>query len=161
MVPGMRTPSLYLDTSVLGGYFDDEWQQATRMLWRQMEAGQWRFCTSFVTAEELSGAPEHVRDLFKTSFAADAVLDVTDEMDQLADAYIGQCVVTPKYENDARHVAVCTVARIDYLVSWNFRHLVNVQREAGFNGVNLLKGYPTVRIVNPLEIIYGSHDQSL
>jgi hypothetical protein len=65
------------------------------------------------------------------------------------------------YTDDARHVAACTVARLDYLVSWNFRHLVNVQREAGFNAVNLLQGYRAVRIVNPLELIYGDQDQDV
>lgn len=79
----------------------------------------------------------------------------------MAAAYVAQGVVTAKYEDDARHVAVCTVARINLLVSWNFHHLVNVQREAGFNGVNLLQGYPPVRIVNPLELIYGNQDQNL
>ena len=96
-----------------------------------------------------------------SSFTPENVFDVTDEMDQLAAAWLAQGVVTPKYADDARHVAACTVARHDYLVSWNFRHLVNVQRSAGFNAVNLLQGWPPVRIVNPLELIYGNQDQSL
>jgi hypothetical protein len=157
----VQTPALYLDTSVLGGYFDDEWKEPTQELWRQMERGQWLFFTSLIAAVELTEAPERVRDLFKRTFAPEAILDVTGEMDELADAYVVQAVVTPKYHDDARHVAVCTAARLDYLVSWNFRHLVNVQREAGFNGVNLLKGYPPVRIVNPLELIYGNQEESL
>ena len=70
-------------------------------------------------------------------------------------------MVSSKYEDDARHVAACTVSRADLLVSWNFRHLVNVQRETAFNGVNLLQGYAAIRIVNPLEIIYGNQDQNL
>lgn len=49
----MLIPTLYLDTSVLGGYFDDEWKQPTQELWRQMENGLWRFVTSLVAAEEL------------------------------------------------------------------------------------------------------------
>ena len=61
----MPIPSLYLDTSVIGGYFDDEWQEATRELWRQMEAGQWRFFTSTVTAQEIATAPDAVRHLRK------------------------------------------------------------------------------------------------
>lgn len=157
----MRIPTLYLDTSVLGGYFDDEWKQPTQELWRQMENGQWRFVTSLVTSEELIEAPERVRNLFNTTFEATDVLDVSDEMDRLAAIYVAQGVVTAKYEDDARLVAVCTVTRADFLVSWNFRHMVNVQREAAFNGVNLLKGYPAIRIVNPLEIIYGNQDQNL
>jgi predicted nucleic acid-binding protein len=154
-------PSLYLDTSMLGGYFDDEWKEATLELWRQMEAGQWRFFTSVVAVEELATAPERVRELFRRSFTPETVFDVRDEMDQLAAAYVAQAVVTLKYADDARHVAACTVARHDYLVSWNFRHLVNVQRSAGFNAVNLLQGYPPVRIVNPLELIYGTEDENL
>ncbi len=69
--------------------------------------------------------------------------------------------MTPRFTDDARHVAVCTAAQIEYLVSWNFRHLVNVEREKGFNAVNLLQGYRTFRIVNPLELIYGNEEQNL
>lgn len=60
-----------------------------------------------------------------------------------------------KFEDDAKHVATCTVHRVNHLVSWNCKHLVNVRREAGFNAVNLLQGYPPVSIVNPKELIYG------
>ena len=157
----MPVPSLYLDTSVLGGYFDDEWKDATRELWRQMEAGQWRFLSSPITVDELTDAPANVRDLFADTFAPEALVAVTAEVEQLAAHYIAQAVLTPKYTDDARHVAACTVSRLDYLVSWNFRHLVNVQREAGFNAVNLLQGCPPVRIVNPLQLIYGIQNQSL
>ena len=135
--------------------------QPTRELWRQMESGLWRFVTSLVAAEELIEAPERVRELFNSTFEAADVLNVTEEIDHLAATYVAQGVVTPKYEDDARHVAACTVNRIDFLVSWNFRHMVNVQRETAFNGVNLLNGYPAIRIVNPLEIIYGNQDQNI
>jgi predicted nucleic acid-binding protein len=111
--------------------------------------------------DELTEAPERVRELFTTAFASENILEVTGEMEQLAAAYMKQAILTPKYSDDARHVAVCTVARIDYLVSWNFRHLVNVEREKGFNVVNLLQGYPTLRIVNPLELIYGDKEESV
>jgi len=158
----MRSPTLYLDTSVLGGYFDDEWEKPTRELWRQMERGRWRFVTSDVTTREMVDAPELVRELFASTFRdAEGFIILDDEMEDLAAAYVAQGVVTARYEDDARHVAASTAARVDHLVSWNFRHLVNVHRAAGFNGVNLLKGYPPVSIVNPLEIIYGDQDQNL
>ena len=56
----------------------------------------------------------------------------------------------------ARHVAICTVHHVDHLVSWNFKHLVNVRRAAGFNAVNLLQGYARASIVNPKELIYAN-----
>lgn len=159
--PVMRAPVLYLDTSVLGGYFDEEFAEATRELWRQRERGLFRFVTSVVTSQEMEGAPEGVRALFGQTFGAgEAILALTDEMEDLAEEYLRQSVVSRKYEDDANHVAACTVSRLDYLVSWNFRHLVNVEREKGFNAVNLLQGYPPVRIVNPLELIYGRKEEN-
>lgn len=113
----MKLPTLYLDTSVLGGYFDDEFKAATQELWRQMEQRRFRFFTSIVTVDELTEAPERVRELLATAFDPGNILEITEEMEQLAAAYMKQAVLTPKYSDDARHVAVCTVARIDYLVS--------------------------------------------
>ncbi len=112
--------------------------------------------TSVITERELLAAPLAVRDLFEETFpSADVLLAETDEADDLAHEYLKAGVVTERYADDAMHVAICTVHRINFLVSWNFRHLVNVQREAGFNAVNLLQGYPMLSIVNPKEIIYG------
>ena len=157
----MNTPTLYLDTPAIGGYFDDEWKEATQALGRQMVAGPWRFGTSLVAAEELELVPEPVRELLQRSFSADGLLEMTREIQELAGAYVAHGVVSRKFQDDARHVAACTVHGIGLLVGWNFKHLVNVRREAGFNGVNLLKGYPAIRIVNPLELIYEPEDQSL
>jgi len=154
----MPIPTLYLDTSVIGGYFDDEWKEATQELWRQMNAGKFRFLTSAVTVDEMTHAPEPVRELLESTFTEESILPVTEESEKLAESYMGRNILPPKYSDDARHVAVCTIAQIEYLVSWNFKHLVNVEREKGFNAVNLLQGYRTIRIVNPLEFIYGDQD---
>jgi hypothetical protein len=129
----MRTPTLNLDTSVLGGYFDDEWEEATRDLWRQMKAGQWHFQTSAITLREITNAPCNVCGLFHETFAPASLVAVTSETEWLAAQYIENSVIPPKYTDDPRHGATCTVAKTDDLVSWHFRHLVNVQREAGFN----------------------------
>lgn len=159
----MHIPILYLDTSVIGGYFDEEWKDATQELWRQMEQGLFRFAASIITSQELRAAPECVRDLFAQTFKRPemVILDVTDEVDDLTAAYMRQAVVPAKYTDDARHVAVCVVAKADYLVSWNFKHLVNVNRGDAFNAVNLLQGYPPVRILSPLELIYGNQNKEL
>jgi hypothetical protein len=70
-------------------------------------------------------------------------------------------VVPPDFADDARHVALCSVARIDFLVSWNFKHLANARREAGFNAVNILQGYPPVHIVAPTFLIHGHEEKEL
>jgi hypothetical protein len=158
MNPVRRAPSLYLDTSVIGGYYDAEFMADTRVLWQLLEARRFRFYSSVIVDREISRAPESVRTLMRRTFASSEVLPLTTEAMELAGHYLEQGVVPGKYTDDARHVAICTLARIDFLVSWNFKHLANVRRESGFNAVNVLQGYPPVRIVPPTFLIHG-HDE--
>jgi len=147
--------SLYLDTSVIGGYFDAAFISDTRGLWRLKELGRFRFVTSQLVLQEVASAPERVRDLMRDTFSPDDVLERSLEAERLAQVYLVQQVVPAAFDDDARHVAICTAAGISYLVSWNFKHLANVRREAGFNAVNLLQGYPALRIVSPTSLIHG------
>jgi hypothetical protein len=158
----MRIQTLYLDTSVIGGYHDSEWMADTRELWAQRSQGLWVFLSSGLVAEEISDAPPEVRRTFKETFnRAEELLPITGEIEDLALEYLRAGVVSAKFEDDARHVAICTIHRVDHIVSWNFKHLVNVRRSAGFNAVNLLQGFPPVSIVNPKELIYASADQDI
>ncbi len=157
----MHKLALYLDTSVIGGYFDAEFMADTRALWRLKEAGQFQFVSSVLVDQEVARAPEQVRALLRATFASAEMLPMTTEALELAGQYLAQKVVPITFTDDARHVAVCSVARIDYLVSWNFKHLANVRREAGFNAVNLLQGYPPVRIVAPTFLIHGHQEEDL
>jgi predicted nucleic acid-binding protein len=150
--------ALYLDTSVIGGYYDARFMADTRALWRLRERGQFRFITSRLVFQEIINAPERVRDLMRDTFTSGDVLERSAEAEKLARTYMAQKIVPPAYDDDARHVAICTVARIGFLVSWNFKHLANVKRESGFNAVNLLQGYPVLRILPPSSLIHG-YDQ--
>lgn len=155
----MKVTTLYLDTSVIGGYFDAEWMADTRELWAQARAGKWRLLTSIVAEREVQNAPEEVRQHFAASFDAANILDTSDEIEKLAEAYLAADVVTRKFAEDALHVAMASVHSVRLIVSWNFKHLVNVRREDGFNAVNLLEGWPPIRIVSPKEIIYAESDE--
>jgi predicted nucleic acid-binding protein len=158
----MKATALYLDSSVLGGYFDDEFRDATRELWSQMEQGRWQFVSSVVVDLEVSKAPERVRRLLRDTFTdSDTVLPLTEEAEDLAQAYLKQKAVSADYADDARHVAIAVTHGIGIVVSWNYRHLANLRRETAFNGVNLLQGYPPVRIVSPLELIYGTEEETI
>ena len=154
--------TMYLDNSILGGYFDSEFQEATHRLWRMAEAGECRFVASVVTQEEATLAPPDVVRLFVRTFPDDtALLELTPRAAELAQAYVTAGVVSAKYVDDARHVAIATTHGIGVVVTWNFRHLANYRREAGFNRVNLENGYPAVRIISPLEIVYGSESEDI
>ncbi len=155
----MKIPTLYLDTSVIGGGFDDEWKDATLEFFEQAKAGLYRLETSVVTERELQNAPLRVQEQFAVLFPdSKRVHLLTDEAESLAQAYVTAGVVTVKYTEDARHVAIATVQGIAVIVSWNFHHLANLRREAGFNSVNLLQGYPQVRILSPLELIHENDE---
>ncbi len=150
----VRTLDLYLDTSVIGGYFDEEFKEATQNLWRDRDLEFYRFVTSPLVDQEIAGAPEHVRNLLSSTFTQNEILPITLEVRELALAYMKQEVVSVRYADDALHVAIATVHQIKLIVSWNFKHMVNYQRESGFNSVNLLQGYPSIRILSPLELIH-------
>ena len=115
--------------------------------------------TSVVTERELQNAPLRVQEHYAVLFpASKRVHLLTDEAESLAQAYVAAGVVTAKSTEDARHVAIATVQGIAVIVSWNFHHLANLRREAGFNAVNLLQGYPQVRILSPLELIHENDE---
>jgi len=105
----MHIPTLYLDTSVIGGYHDEEWMEDTRSLWQQAKAGQWRLVTSIVAEAELQYAPAKVREVFADTFNEGNILDTSIEIEELANAYLDAEVVPRKYVDDALHVAMATV----------------------------------------------------
>jgi predicted nucleic acid-binding protein len=158
----MAVLTVYLDNSILGGYFDPEFEGPTRRLWRMAETGGCRFVASTVTQQEATLAPANVVRLFARTFPDDsALLELTARSEELAQAYLTAGVVSARYVDDARHVAIATTHGIGVLVTWNFRHLANYRRETGFNRVNLENGYPSIRIISPLEIVYESEDEEV
>jgi hypothetical protein len=74
----------------------------------------------------------------------------------LADKYIEKKVVGRTSLEDCRHIALATIHRVDVLASWNFKHIVNLDRIKGYNSVNLRQGYPAIEIRTPQELVrYG------
>tara|TARA_B100001093_G_C26549467_1_gene893850 strand:- start:304 stop:765 length:462 start_codon:yes stop_codon:yes gene_type:complete len=141
---------LYIDTSVVGGYYDDEFKEDTRALWSLWESGEYRFCTSEILFQEVTKAPKRVRELAYKTFKEEAqIYHLTEESFELSQKYLEHQVVSSKYADDARHVAIAAVNGIELVVSWNFTHMVNVTRNDKFNAVNLLQGSSNVRIISP------------
>ncbi len=140
---------LYIDTSVIGGHHDPEWMADTRELWQQAEAGQWQMVTSIIAEAEVKNAPPNVRQVFADTSNTSNILDTSTEIEEFALAYMAAAVVPPKFADDALHVAMATVHGIRLIVSWNFKHLVNVRREGGFNAVNVLHGSSSPCMAGP------------
>ncbi|MDP4147776.1 MAG: type II toxin-antitoxin system VapC family toxin [Bacteroidota bacterium] len=150
-----RIQRIYLDTSVIGGYYDTEFEEDTRILFEKIKLGQFHVVLSDITEGELQEAPEMIRNLFIELSAGSATkIELSEEAVQLADTYLAEKVVGKTSRVDCFHIALATIQRVDILVSWNFKHIVNVQRIRGYNSVNMKLGYPTIDIRSPKEIIY-------
>jgi predicted nucleic acid-binding protein len=148
----------YIDTSVWGGLFDEEFERETALLFEMVKSGQAVCLYSDTIEKELAGAPERIRTFFE-SFpeAMKERVDITPEIVTLATAYVEENVVGATSFDDCVHIATATVYRADLLVSWNFKHIVNVYRARGYNAINMRRGYPVLSIHSPKEIVsYGN-----
>lgn len=72
---------------------------------------------------------------------------------KLAEAYINEGALTNKSYNDALHIALATINVADVLASWNFKHIVNINRIRLYNSINLKLGYHMIEIRTPREIL--------
>jgi hypothetical protein len=145
---------VYTDTSVLGGCEDEEFAEHSVRLMEGFVRGERVLVLSNLTVQELAAAPADVRRrLAAVPEAHIETLQLDAEARELAEAYIAADVLTDKMRADAQHIAIATVARVDVLVSWNFKHIVNLQRIHGYNSVNLRKGYPMMEIRTPREVL--------
>lgn len=145
---------IYVDTSVIGGCEDDEWQEYSIRLMECFVRGDYVLVVSDVTLQELAVAPEEVRwRLREVPDDHIEILQLDAEARELAGAYISEGVIPSRMVADAQHIAIATVARVDVLVSWNFRHIVNLHRIHGYNSVNLRRDYPTLEIRSPREVL--------
>ena len=126
----------------------------TKQLFERVKLGQVICVYSDLTESELVNAPEKVREYFKN--LSDENLErvlVNDEIIELALKYIEEKVVGETSFDDCLHIAAATINKVDLLVSWNFKHIVNVYRIRGYNSINLRLNYTSLEIRSPKEII--------
>lgn len=150
---------LYIDTSVFGGHYDVEFAEFTVPLFERLNNGEFVLLFSTITQEELETAPQKVRDLV-TSIKIENTefLEADEDAVDLAAEYIAERVVGQTSFADCVHIALATIHRADYLISWNFKHIVNVQRIRGYNAINIKNGYPQLEIRSPRDFVRYEDD---
>lgn len=149
---------IYIDTSVVGGFFDEEFKEATNKLFERLNNNEILFVVSDLLDIELISAPQHVREhLLRYSAEKFQRVELTEEAIKLADLYIHDKVVGKTSIEDCRHIALATINKVDVLASWNFKHIVNLDRIKGYNSVNLRQGYSMIEIRSPKDLVnYGN-----
>ena len=149
-----RIARVYLDTSVVGGCFDEEFERYSSLLFEQFAVGKMIALISEITILELESAPGPVRKKIESIPRASLnVLDNSVYSEALAAAYVKAKVVPRSMYTDALHIAIATVEHADVVVSWNFKHLVNLNRIKAFNAVNMREGYGAIEIRTPREVL--------
>ncbi len=145
---------IYIDTSVVGGQFDKEFSDDTNPFFDAVLNGQFIIIVSDLLEAELLRAPQQVRDFLSTITAQQIEsIRLTQEASILADQYIQAKVVGQTSRADCQHIAMATLAKADVLVSWNFKHIVNLDKIRGYNGINYQFGHNMIEIRTPKEII--------
>ena len=150
----MHKQRIYLDTSVIGGCFDKEFEKFSKLLFETFFKGEKIAVFSIVTIDEVNRGPKKLKDLLDSipeEFIE--IVEITEDVIQLAESYVRYKVLTRKYYDDALHIAVSSISNIDALVSWNFKHIVNLQRIHAYNAINQLMGYKSVEIRSPKEVL--------
>lgn len=149
---------IYIDTSIVGGYFDEEFKEVTIKLFDRLQNNEIIFVVSDLLDLELLNAPQHVRQLLH-NYSVDKFqrIELTEEAINLADKYISEKVVGKTSLEDCRHIALATINKVDVLASWNFKHIVNLDRIKGYNSVNMRLSYSIIEIRSPKDLVnYGN-----
>lgn len=154
----MKKQRIYLDTSVFGGYYDDEFQEFTKPLIERINKGEFTIIFSTMLETELEFDPEKVRKIVRSIESRDTqFVEETNTAIELANEYITKNVVGKTSYSDCLHIALATINQADILISWNFKHIVNVERIRGYNSINIKNGYKQLDIRSPRELMkYGN-----
>ncbi|MEI6205542.1 MAG: hypothetical protein WCP20_02035 [Desulfuromonadales bacterium] len=154
----MKKLRVYVDTSVIGGCLDDEFKEWSNGLLLDFQNGIFLPVLSVLTEAEIADAPKKVQDVYNQFRAyCHQLIPLDEESIELARHYLNRGIVTPKYLEDAQHIAIATVVGADMVVSWNFRHIVHFDKINRFNAVNIELGYKTIAIYSPREVTcYGN-----
>jgi hypothetical protein len=86
------------------------------------------------------------------------MIDRADEIRSLREGYLRASILGPEHQADAEHIASASVAEVDFVVSWNFKHIVQFEKIAGYQAVNLLNGYREIRIYSPREVVVADEE---
>lgn len=139
---------------MVGGYFDEEFKEWTKPFFESVLNGKFKIAVSELLFTELSNAPNYVSRFLGDFPDEHKVLAVyNEEARHLANKYLKANIVGMSSLTDCRHIATATVNGIDILTSWNFKHIVNLDKIHLYNGVNLQNNYRSIEIRTPRELL--------
>ena len=153
----MKRLKLYIETSVWNFLFTDdapEKRRNTHRFFEEVRSGDYELFVSELVIAEIMRASSSVSEklMKKIEEIEPEELEVTDEIRELAYKYAVANLLPEKAFDDLAHVAVATVNNMDFLVSWNLKHIVKVKTIMGINAVNVIEGYRELKICDVLGV---------
>ena len=150
----MKIPRIYIDTSVIGGCFDKEFAPWSNGLVKDIRLGHFQCVVSEIVSAEIEDAPAAVRQKYEEirAFGGAEELFLSEDVQGLFNGYRKHRILADKLRNDMLHIAFATFAKVDILVSWNFKHIVRFDKIRQFNAVNIEQGYQPIAIHAPREV---------
>ena len=158
----MKKLKIYLDTSVINFLFADdvpEFRKITEDFFENyVKKGKYLVYVSDVVIAEIEKTKygdkkKLLLEVIEKYSLRILILDETS--DALANVYLREKIIPPKKLEDAQHIAIATCNQMDILLSWNFKHLSNIQKQIGVKIINEKEGYfyPLI-LTNPMEVVY-------
>ncbi len=165
MTTNENAKTVYIETSVVsyltaratGNLMAAAWQTAT-VEWWDTQSPRFALCTSALTIEEAGRGNEEAASRRLRALNAVSILPYTDAVEELVDSLIREKAMPENARNDAIHIAVATVHGIDYLLTWNFRHIANVESRSIIRALCERRGYRGREICTPSEVMGGSEN---
>ena len=126
-------------------------------MWGDIINGKYEVFLSNVTLNELSECPEPKQTILLEYLGQVdyKIQSETEESLELAEKYLKYGVLKEKSRDDLRHIALAVIAECDYLISWNFKHFVNIKTINKVQAVNKLVGYSDIFILPPSMLLEG------
>ena len=148
--------SVYLETSVIGAYLDngDSFRRDLTIRWFERELSEYEAYSSILVTRELERIDEPHRTGYLNIIKPFNTLELTEEVSILAEGYISRGIFHRKFMADAMHVALASIHKIDYFVTWNFGHLANVRKQARIRLFNTAAGFFSPAIITPEFLVH-------
>ncbi|MCM1386605.1 MAG: PIN domain-containing protein [Bacillus sp. (in: Bacteria)] len=154
----MKKIKIYLDTSVIS-YLDQsdapEKRQETLELWELLKQGRYEVYISDIVVYEINKCSSEKKEVLLDYLEQIEynIIDTDEDTVSLAEKFIHFGFLKRKSYDDCRHIAAAILAGCDFIISWNFKHIVNVKTIKGIKVITTLEGYKDLMIYPPSALV--------
>ncbi len=161
----MKKMKVYLDTSVVSYLYQldtPEKMQDTLALWELFKSGTFEVYVSDIVFREIDKCDEEKLDILLKYLKQIEyhTIETNNDIIELAEKFIDFGILREKSFDDCQHIAAAILAGCDVIISWNFKHIVNVKTVKGVKIITTMEGYKDLLIYPPSALLEGDEDDA-